>query len=74
MILVMSALGALALTSGIALAAAQPYDAGDNDQPDVIPATAVALAGRHVQHIDGRISAAGREHAYAVTRERFERR
>ena len=69
MALMMSAMGALALTSGIALAAAQPHDMGDHPQGEVTRAEAVAMAARHFERMDinrdGKLDRADREAAHA---------
>ncbi len=45
MILIMSAIGALALTSGIALAASQPHETGDHPVGDMTRAKAFEIVG-----------------------------
>lgn len=50
--LIISALGALALTSGIALAAGQPHDPGDHPAGDMTRAQAVAMASSHFDRMD----------------------
>ena len=70
--LILSALGALALTSGIALAAADPMPMGD-----MAWAQALAMADRQFDRLDvnkdGKISAEEREQAHAAMREHVER-
>ncbi|MBA2921155.1 hypothetical protein GON01_15790 [Sphingomonas sp. MAH-20] len=50
--LMISALGALALTSGIALAAGQPHDMGDRPMGDMTRAQAVQMANDHFDRMD----------------------
>jgi Ca2+-binding EF-hand superfamily protein len=67
--LMISALGALALTSGIALAAGQPHDMGDHPTGDMTRAQVVAMANAHFDRMDlnkdGRLDRADREAMHA---------
>src|SRR6476661_8819587 len=73
-----SALGAFALTSGIALAAGQPHDMGDRPMGDMTRAQAVEMANQHFDRMDvnkdGRLDAADREAMHArMASEMFDR-
>lgn len=76
MVLMMSALGAFALTSGIALTAGEPPAASDDQAGDMMDAPGVQAAMMHYARprANGfeRISAAGR-FARVAMRERVER-
>ena len=50
--LMISALGALALTSGIALAAGQPHEMGDHPTGDMTRAQAMQMANAHFDRMD----------------------
>jgi hypothetical protein len=67
--LMISALGALALTSGIALAAGQPHEMGDHPTGDMTRAQVVAMANAHFDRMDlnkdGRLDRADREAMHA---------
>ena len=76
--LMISALGALALTSGIALAAGQPHEMGDHPMGDMTRAQAIAMANGHFDRIDvnkdGKIDRADREAMHArMAAEMFDR-
>lgn len=78
MALALSALGAFALTSGIALAAAQPHEMGDHPQGDVTRAQAAAMAAKHFEQMDvnkdGKLDRADREAMHArMAAEMFDR-
>jgi len=76
--LMMSALGALALTSGIALAAGQPHEMGDHPMGDLTRAQAIAMANGHFDRLDvnkdGKLDHADREAMHAkMAAEMFDR-
>lgn len=78
MALALSALGAFALTSGIALAAAQPHEMGDHPQGEVTRAQAAAMAAKRFEQMDvnrdGGHDRADREAMHArMTAEMFDR-
>src|SRR4051812_33676056 len=50
--LIVSALGALALTSGIALAAGQPHEMGDHPMGDMTRAQVIQMANTHFDRMD----------------------
>ena len=67
--LMVSALGALALTSGIALAAGQPHGMGDRPMGDMTRAQAIQMANEHFDRMDankdGKIDSADRAAMHA---------
>ena len=76
--LLMSALGALALTSGIALAAGHPHDMGEQPAGDMTRAQVLAMAGSHFERMDankdGKLDRADREAMHAkMAAEMFDR-
>lgn len=76
--LMVSALGALALTSGIALAAGQPHDMGDHPMGDMTRAQAMQMADARFDRMDanrdGRLDRADREAMHAkMAGEMFDR-
>ena len=76
--LLMSALGALALTSGIALAAGQPHGMGDHPAGDITRAQAVEMADQHFTRMDtnkdGKLDRTDREAMHAkMAAEMFDR-
>jgi len=76
--LMISALGALALTSGIALAAGQPHDMGDHPTGDMTRAQAMQMANSHFDRMDvnkdGKLDRADREAMHArMASEMFDR-
>lgn len=76
--LMISALGALALTSGIALAAGQPHEMGDHPTGDMTRAQAMQMANSHFDRMDvnkdGKLDRADREAMHArMASEMFDR-
>ncbi|MFD1612880.1 EF-hand domain-containing protein [Sphingomonas tabacisoli] len=76
--LVVSALGALALTSGIALAAGQPQDMRDHPMGDMTRAQVIEMANKHFDRLDvnhdGKLDRADREAMHAkMAAEMFDR-
>ena len=76
--LMISALGALALTSGIALAAGQPHEMGDHPTGDMTRAQAMQMANSHFDRMDvnkdGKLDRADREAMHAkMAAEMFDR-
>lgn len=76
--LMISALGALALTSGIALAAGQPHEMGDHPMGDMTRAQAMQMANTHFDRMDankdGKLDRADREAMHAkMAAEMFDR-
>jgi Ca2+-binding EF-hand superfamily protein len=76
--LMISALGALALTSGIALAAGQPREMGDHPTGDMTRAQAMQMANGHFDRMDvnkdGKLDRADREAMHAkIAAEMFDR-
>ena len=78
MALIMSALGALALTSGISLAAAHPEEMGDHPTGDITRAQAAEMAAKHFDRMDankdGKFDRSDREAMHArMAAEMFDR-
>lgn len=76
--LMISALGALALTSGIALVAGQPHEMGDHPTGDISRAQAIQMANSRFDRMDvnkdGKIDRADREAMHArMASEMFDR-